>query len=1011
MSFSKARIQRFNELGSEAPPPGAYDPKFEKKVKGLVIEKSDRFMDTRSTCSAEWNSSITSGKSSGIASTPVFRIPQLPRKQLIMKAAGPAKTQGQTSIVRNQNMKYESTQQLADLQVECLNKDKTIQEHERHIEEMKDDVRKLEAELEKLHKKQIETEEQHAKDIETMAKLQQEIMNNHDNKHEVEMKLLRSQLLEVSEEKEQEISVRKLMETELRNRAAELVKRIGTLEAELCAEKEENKIRIQCLEARIEELLNTLKKVECDRDTEIGLLQQEKCQLDIRVTDLTQERSNLEAKLETRQNVILDLQAQLSALQCELDELKAEYEKLVDNSNKQMSDLTDQHEKEMQHLRDIFLMEKNELLTENDTRKMLELRAETRANDIEETNSFLTEELEDLQRLYKDVSQRLHDAQKELESSNERHNIVIEKYKKDLDNIKNLHSEENLILEQQLKDTKETYLRELENVTVTKGKEMDELKQATTKKIEEETQKATEHAQKMIENAESVTRETLAACRYESEERVKRIIVECDAKVSGSHVNAMIKDAQSIVKEEMRLTNERYETCLARMEEERVTLEEKISQRDAEIVKFSAALEELRSSAETQEIFSQSLQVELDRAETELAEKKEELRGLKDLLRKEAAEMVAKRRRFEVIMTENQASVMALTDRLAQSNAEVERLQCEVKRSEDCIQEHRDLLNVMRNNSQMVHKEVEACLQELATYRDMIGELEANNMSNYDTIRNLCETKIETIKSEATKEFTKLKNDIKQKSLQNDELKKQLDEMAKSLGEAQNLLLKLEERNDVQAVDISRMELANSKLQEQLKSREKALEESNRLVETLATQHKAAIDEANSRIEELSETIKQLEKRENSLKETTLSFDKARIDWKCLENAFKQQLEEERAQREEAEEETKRITEIHNRFKEDYEEVSAKYAEVIGHQNPKQRIKHVTQLKNKIYQLEQDLHTKTKLVEQQQKTIEKLKVEEKRSQWKGKENVGMVHSTPISSPHKNTSTPLRSRND
>lgn len=175
-------------------------------------------------------------------------------------------------------MKYESTQQLADLRVECLNKDKTIQEHEKHIEEMKNDVRKLEAELEKLHKKQIETEAQHAKDIETMvntiflnkycvffyqntvschhltiilmrfynlqAQLQQEIMNNHDNKHEEEMKLLRSQLLQVSEEKEQEISIRKLMETELRNRAAELVKRIGTLEAELCAKKEENKIHV-----------------------------------------------------------------------------------------------------------------------------------------------------------------------------------------------------------------------------------------------------------------------------------------------------------------------------------------------------------------------------------------------------------------------------------------------------------------------------------------------------------------------------------------------------------------------------------------------------------------------------------------------------------------------------------------------------------------------------------------------------------------------------------------------
>jgi len=146
-----------------------------------------------------------------------------------------------------------------------------------------------------------------------------------------------------------------------------------------------------------------LKKVECDRDTEVELLQQEKCQLDIHISDLTQERFNLEAKLETRQNVILDLQAQLSALQCELDELKAEYEKLIDDSNKQMSDLTNGHEKEMQYLQNTFLVEKNELLTENETRKLLELKAEARANEIEETNSFLTQELKDLQRLYKDV--------------------------------------------------------------------------------------------------------------------------------------------------------------------------------------------------------------------------------------------------------------------------------------------------------------------------------------------------------------------------------------------------------------------------------------------------------------------------------------------------------------------------------------------------------------------------------------------------------------------------------
>jgi len=145
-----------------------------------------------------------------------------------------------------------------------------------------------------------------------------------------------------------------------------------------------------------------LKKIECERDTEIELLQREKCQLDIYVGDLDQERSNFETKLEKRQNVILDLQAQLSALQCELDELRAEYEKLIDEFNK-IYDLNDEYKKEMQHLQNTFLVEKTELLTENETRKMLESKAEARANNIEETNTSLTQELKDLQRLYENV--------------------------------------------------------------------------------------------------------------------------------------------------------------------------------------------------------------------------------------------------------------------------------------------------------------------------------------------------------------------------------------------------------------------------------------------------------------------------------------------------------------------------------------------------------------------------------------------------------------------------------
>ncbi|XP_032668210.1 hyaluronan mediated motility receptor-like isoform X2 [Odontomachus brunneus] len=1007
MSFSKAKIQRFNEIASEAPPPGAYDPKFDNKVKGLVIEKTDRFLDTKSVYSAECNASV-SGKSIGVISIPAFRTPQMPRK--CTKPTGvvtcKAKVKLSTSA-RSQNMKYESNQHLADLEVECLNKDKTIQEQEKYIEEMKEDVRKLQAELEELCKKQIETEEQHTKDLETMAKLQQEVLNNHDKKHEAETQIFRSQLLEMSEEKEREFSARKTIESELRNRAAELSKRITTLEVELCAKKKQNKMRMTSLEVRIVELINTVKMVEHDRNTEIELLHTEKDLLDVRIADLTQEQSNLEAKLEKRQNVILRLQSQLSTLQCELDELKAEYEKLADDSIKRTSDLTDKHEKEIKCLQDHFAKEKEELLISNET---LKSSAETKLHEIEETNSFLTKELKDVQRLYKDVSQRLYEAQKELEDSNNEHALTMEKFQDHLIDMKYRYAEDKLELEQLLKLTKEEYMRKLENVTIARDKELDDLKQASEKKIQEEKKRMTEHTQKMIENAEAVTRETLAACRAESEERVKRAIVECDAKV-----NAMIREARNTVEEEMQLAAERYKACLARMEMERTALDEKLSQRDAEITKLSATLEELRSSVETQESFSQSLQVELDKAETELAEKREELRALKDHIRTEAAEMVARRKRFEVIMAENQASVVALTNRLAQSNAEVERLQHELKRGEDCIHEHKDLLSAMRNNSQLVHEQVHALMEELDAQREMVDQLEASSLSEFEAIKPIFEAKIENLKKITAKEITRLKDDCEKKSLQNDELKKQLCEMANNLSEAQNLLLKLEERNDAQVVNISRLELANSKLKEQLRNREKVFEENNQLVQIRETQCKKAVNETNFRVEELTEKVKLLENYKKHSEELQKYFeqllDQEKNKRETTENALKQQIQEERARREEAEEEAKKIAELNSRLKKDFEEISGKYAEMIGHQNPKQRIKHVAQLKDKIYKLEQELSTKTRLIEQQQKTIEKLKAEEKRSHWKGKENIGMVHSTPISSPHKTLPTPLRSRND
>jgi len=51
--------------------------------------------------------------------------------------------------------------------------------------------------------------------------------------------------------------------------------------------------------------------------------------------------------------------------------------------------------------------------------------------------------------------------------------------------------------------------------------------------------------------------------------------------------------------------------------------------------------------------------------------------------------------------------------------------------------------------------------------------------------------------------------------------------------------------------------------------------------------------------------------------------------------------------------EIKKLVTLNEVLKKDYKEIVEKYADIIGHQNPKQRIKHVIRLKDKNYELEQ----------------------------------------------------------
>lgn len=79
-------------------------------------------------------------------------------------------------------------------------------------------------------------------------------------------------------------------------------------------------------------------------------------------------------------------------------------------------------------------------------------------------------------------------------------------------------------------------------------------------------------------------------------------------------------------------------------------------------------------------------------------------------------------------------------------------------------------------------------------------------------------------------------------------MRTQLDEMSKSINQAQDALLLMEEQNDAREIDISRMELANNKLLEELKNRDEAVEKNKQLLQDQATQHKIILDEVSSYI-------------------------------------------------------------------------------------------------------------------------------------------------------------------
>lgn len=169
----------------------------------------------------------------------LIKQPQLPKKRTTTKptSAGSCLTKTTTTrIPIIKQLKYDTHDEVADLKVECNNKDMTIREQEKYIDEIKIEIKNLEKKISHLNDKQSNIEQQHKNDIESMVNininiykymsyllllnwieflfqvnLQQGVLKKRQEKYNEELNLLNDKL----SEKNQEISNFLLAENEL----------------------------------------------------------------------------------------------------------------------------------------------------------------------------------------------------------------------------------------------------------------------------------------------------------------------------------------------------------------------------------------------------------------------------------------------------------------------------------------------------------------------------------------------------------------------------------------------------------------------------------------------------------------------------------------------------------------------------------------------------------------------------------------------------------------------------
>ncbi|XP_053399019.1 hyaluronan mediated motility receptor-like isoform X2 [Mercenaria mercenaria] len=1026
MSFPKANIKRFNEAHGCAPPPGAYDPKQKEKAHGGVVDKSERFKTPKDGVSAGGNISTASG-----GKTPVkqlFAAPQSAGKKGVPASGESLKVRELEKEIRRLLKEH------GDKDRQLSQKEADFRKHEglafKEVSHLKDEVHQalshMLADLQRLDVFVVTLEN----NVSSYNELHKLVIGNRGNEktavpkrkdegiavEELSQKLKDEKLtvdnkLKLMRKKSEGLHQRFSRALEDFNSSTKALKNKFTSVIE-----ENNKLQQQISAARTElqDVINTRTSLEEQRD---NLLDSNGCLKD-QVKQMSAEQANTTEKLRLLSSNTEELQAGTLILQQQLADLQTIHETTCRETADKLRSLEDRetivnettanlHERivELQAQNEDLaatLKETGELLsrTKEENDKLEEMLRQAEANWETEKKQLLIQveelvfeksraetELGDVEIKVKKLETDMLDQKSESDNQIESLTNQLDAEKAELVQLQNklgdlvyeksqLHMEVGH-LEAQLK----LVTSESEETVMEANKAM-EVVPELKKRIETldiEKAEVEKRASELSEQNETL-QTTLEKFQADFDEHCKKIDVE--RKGTQAKIVALTEEIEGLREQKDQMASELDDWLTDK------------SELDIEIAKLQCRIK--------------VLEMENDQVKQESQKEVEDCKGEIERVRKEKQQIEKDMEQYGIDLLSNAAQLQSIQSKLDSATVDSEKLQTEntslkedLRQKDVVLAEKQTQLEELQLTNDRKCKECDDLLNEKELLEE---ELRAQKDNNEDLDCRLQQTRADFLKRCDERDELVKKNEAKDKSLavlseQVTQLTQQLenvnlslekkttefDKMAEKYSEhekqltlssqqvsnykqqiedyKEHLQLKCEECEELQQkcddydIELSMSATETVDLQERVDSLRKEAEAADSVRSELVKKYEEEIHELKTRLEGAS--------NDDELQAELEKYKTLYEDLQAKVEPFIEQIDA-------FETEKQLLLGMNKDTQLEMERLGRNYAQLLGHQNQKQKIKHVMKIKDENSSLKRENQMLKEQTAKQKRHIQKL---------------------------------------